>query len=279
MASTPAGRAATTAHRLAQGRIAARVVAEVLGAWQSLDPLRLTDQTWTGPILAALTRHRADSAELAANYYHDYRQAEVTAGPAFSPRPGSAGTSDSWRDRALTSLRVTGTRVVARLLLVGWAPAAALDWAGPGVAAASSRHALAAGRDVVHTALRADPAGRGWLRVTDADPCWFCAMLASRGAVYLTQKSASTRGGTDEPFHDGCGCQTEPVFRTAVLPEPSQRFAAMWETSTKGLSGKDARNAFRRAHEAAQRGTPAPTDRPPARIPRTAPNSTPRLSR
>ncbi|MGH8919590.1 MAG: hypothetical protein ACRD0H_14875 [Actinomycetes bacterium] len=278
MAATPAGRAATSAHRLAQGRLAVRVVTEVLGAWQSLDPLRLTDQTWTGPILAALARHRDDSAELAANYYRAFRHAERPAGPAFSPRLDSAGTSDTWRDRALTSLRVTGTRVVARLLLGGWAPAAALDRAGPGVAAASSRHVLAAGRDVVHTALRADPAGRGWLRVTDGDPCWFCAMLASRGAVYLTQRSASSRGGTEEPFHDGCGCQTEPVFRTAVLPDASQRFATLWETSTAGLSGKDARTAFRRAHEAAQRGTSAPTDRPPARIPKAVPNSTPRLS-
>ncbi|MEV6830697.1 hypothetical protein [Amycolatopsis sp. NPDC051102] len=229
-------------------------MADVLGIWQSLDPLRLTDPGWTGQVLSALARHRADSAELAANYYRDFRRAEVPAAAAFAPPAAAAGTSLPWRNRALTSLRVTGTRVVARLILGGWDPALALDKAGPGVAAASSRHVLAAGRDVVDNALRADPAARGWLRVTAADPCWFCAMLASRGAVYLSQRSASTRGGTDEPYHDGCGCQAEPVFRTAVLPETSQRFAALWETSTAGLSGKDARNAFRRAHAAARRG-------------------------
>ncbi|WP_326950252.1 hypothetical protein OG439_16580 [Amycolatopsis sp. NBC_01307] len=254
MASTPAGRAASTTHRLAQGRVSARVVADVLGIWQALDPLRLTDPAWTGHVLAALARYRDDSAELAANYYRDFRRAEAPAAAAVSPHPAAAGTSSPWRNRALTSLRVTGTRAVARLILGGWDPARALDKAGPGVAAASFRHALAAGRDVVDSALRADPAASGWLRVTDADPCWFCAMLASRGAVYLNQGSASTRGDTDEPYHDGCGCQAEPVFRTAVLPEPSQRFAALWETSTAGLSGKDARNAFRRAHAAARRG-------------------------
>lgn len=254
MASTPAGRAASTAHRLAQGRVSARVVADVLGIWRSLDPLRLSDPGWTGQVLATLDRHRAESAELAATYYRDFRRAEVPTAAAFTPRRAAAGTSTPWRNRALTSLRVTGTRTVARLILGGWDPARALDKAGPGVAKASSRHALAAGREVVDTALRADPAARGWLRVTDADPCWFCAMLASRGAVYLSQRSASTRGGTDEPYHDGCACQAEPVFRTAVLPETSQRFAALWETSTAGLSGKDARNAFRRAHEATRRG-------------------------
>jgi hypothetical protein len=254
VASTPAGRATSTAHRLAQGRVSARVVADVLGIWRSLDPLRLTDPGWTGQVLASLARHRDDSAELAADYYRDFRRAEAPAAPAFAPRSLVAGTSSLWRNRALTSLRVTGTRVVTRLILGGWDPARALDKAGPAVAAASSRHALAAGRDVVDSALRTDPAARGWLRVTDGDPCWFCAMLASRGAVYLTRRSASTRGGTDEPYHDGCGCQTEPVFRVAELPDASRRFAALWETSTEGLSGKAARNAFRRAHAVARRG-------------------------
>lgn len=253
MANTPAGRAASTAHRLAQGRISARVVSDVLGIWRSLDPLRLTDPGWAGQVLAALARHRDDSAKLAASYYRDFRRAEVPAAVAFAPRPVVTGTSSLWRDRALTSLRVTGTRVVTRLILGGWDPSRALDKAGPAVAAASSRHALAAGRVVVDRALGADPAARGWLRVTDGNPCWFCAMLASRGAVYLTPRSASTRGGTYEPYHDGCGCQTEPVFRTVVLPDASQRFAALWETSTDGLSGRAARNAFRHAH-AARRG-------------------------
>ncbi|WP_328604780.1 hypothetical protein OG943_32760 [Amycolatopsis sp. NBC_00345] len=259
MAATPAGRAATTAHRLAQGHISARVVAEVLGLWRSLDPLRLTDPGWTGQVLAALARHREDSAALAARYYRDFRRAEVPAAAAFAPRPAQAGTSAPWRNRAATSLRVTGTRVVARLILGGLDPARALDKAGPGVAAASSRHVLEAGRVIVQTTLRADPAARGWLRVTDGDPCAFCAMLASRGAIdtpvlYRSERSATTTAATGEEYHDGCGCQAEPVFGRAVLPDTSQRFAALWETSTEGLSGKAARSAFRRAHETARRG-------------------------
>ncbi|MDT8910896.1 hypothetical protein [Amycolatopsis sp. PS_44_ISF1] len=259
MAATTAGRAATTAHRLAQGRISARVVAEVLGLWRSLDPLRLTDPGWSAQVLAALARHREDSAALATRYYRDFRRAEAPAAAPLPPRPAPAGTSAPWRNRAATSLRVTGTRTVARLILGGLAPEAALDRAGPGVAAASSRHVLESGRAVVQTSLRADPAARGWLRVTDGDPCAFCAMLASRGAfgtpvLYRSERSATTTAATGEEYHDGCGCQAEPVFGRVVLPEASQRFAALWETSTEGLSGKAARNAFRRAHAAAHRG-------------------------
>lgn len=250
MAATPQGRAATTAHKLAQGRVAARVVADVLSVWQGLDPLRLADPGWSASILAALARHRPESAELAANYYDTFRRAEIPAAP---PHRASAGTSDPWRARAVTSLRVTGTRVVARLISGGMEPALALDKAGPGVAAALARHVLAAGRSTLDAAMRADPVARGWLRITDADPCWWCAMLASRGAVYLSKASASARGGTNDEYHDGCGCQPEPFFRIAVLPETSQRFAGLWETSTDGLSGKDARTAFRRAHAAARR--------------------------
>lgn len=259
MASSTAGRAVTTAYRLAQGRLSARVVAEVLSVWRSLDPLRLTDPGWAGQVLSVLTRHRDDSAELAAAYYREFRRAEAPAAAEFAPRAGPAGRSAQWRDRALTSLRVTGTCAVARLVVGGWDPARALDLAGPGVAAASSRHVLDAGRTAIRTAVRDDRAARGWLRVTDEDPCAFCAMLASRGAIgkavlYGSERSATTTAGTGEEYHDGCGCQAEPVFGRVVLPEASQRFAAMWETSTTGLSGKDARNAFRRAHAAARRG-------------------------
>lgn len=259
MANTRAGRATTTAHRLTQGRISARVVAEVLGIWRSLDPLKLGDPGWTGQVLAALARHRVESAALADTYYREFRQAEAPSAPPFTPRPGSAGSPSPWRDRALTSLRVTGTRAVARLILGGWEPARALDRAGPAVAAASSRHVLDAGRTAVRTALRADQAARGWLRVTDGDPCAFCAMLASRGAfgkgvLYRSERSATTTVTTGEEYHDGCGCQAEPVFGRVVLPEASQRFAALWESTTAGLSGNEARNAFRRAHQAARRG-------------------------
>ncbi|MYW96009.1 hypothetical protein G3I59_36750 [Amycolatopsis rubida] len=259
MASTRAGRAVTTAHRLAQGRLSARVVAEVLAVWRSLDPLRLTDAGWAGQILSVLARHRDDSAELAAAYYREFRRAEVPAAAAFTPRARPAGTSAPWRDRALTSLRVTGTRTVVRLVFGGWDPARALDRAGPGVAAASSRHVLEAGRATVRTAVRDDRAARGWMRVTDENPCAFCAMLASRGAIgkavlYRSERSATTAAATGEEYHDGCNCQAEPVFGPVVLPEASQRFAALWETATAGLSGKDARNAFRRAHAVARRG-------------------------
>ncbi len=226
-----------------------RVVSEVLTVWQAVDPLRLAALDWSSPILAALGRLRSESRDLATTYYQTLRRAEAPTGPRL-PREAFADEDDRWRERALTSLRVTGTRAIARLVGAGLDPARALDQTGPGVAAASVRHTLAAGRSRVERATAADPAARGWLRVTDGDPCWWCAMLASRGAVYLSRESASTRGGTEAEYHDGCGCQPEPFFHAPVLPDTTREFGALWADSTQGLSGKDARLAFRRAYEA-----------------------------
>lgn len=77
-------------------------------------------------------------------------------------------------------------------------------------------------------------------------------MLAARGPVYRSRESGTStlRNGKPEPFQDGCGCTIEAVYdEEAPLPGAAARFAELWENVTDGLSGRDARNAFRRAHE------------------------------
>ena len=116
------------------------------------------------------------------------------------------------------------------------------------VSGTSSRHVLNGGRDALDELIQADDAAVGWARVTDGDPCAFCAMLASRGAVY---KSAMTAGFK---AHDHCACTAEPVYDAfADLPGRAQEFQDLWYSATKGFSGKDAINAFRRAYEKQRR--------------------------
>lgn len=45
---------------------------------------------------------------------------------------------------------------------------------------------------------------------TGAETCAFCLMLASRGAVYVSERSASTKASGGK-FHGKCDCRTEPV--------------------------------------------------------------------
>ncbi|MFH8926389.1 hypothetical protein ACH4D4_04970 [Streptomyces pristinaespiralis] len=151
--------------------------------------------------------------------------------------------------------------------------------AGALVAGASDRDALMGGRDLLEEASRADAAVVGWARITDDDPCHFCALMASRGAVYRSEWSAryvgQRRPGGLPPeadrwspaefadwetsrglnrYHDNCHCTVIPVYsREDWLPERSEAFRELYYLSTEGLVGADARRAFRQAIEARRR--------------------------
>lgn len=99
-----------------------------------------------------------------------------------------------------------------------------------------SRRVLNAGRDTVEWSAAAS--GRAWRRVTDADPCPFCAMLATR-SDYASRESALVVGGgarrhrrhtkrsLGSSYHDHCCCTAVEV----VGPwEPTDAEVAMHET-------------------------------------------------
>lgn len=82
-----------------------------------------------------------------------------------------------------------------------------------------NRAVLNAGRDTVEWSAGAQ--GRSWRRVTDGDPCAFCAMLATR-SDYTTKERALTIGHTNRHkrgnkrslgsrYHDHCGCTVVEV--------------------------------------------------------------------
>lgn len=68
-----------------------------------------------------------------------------------------------------------------------------------------TRHVLAPGRETMTSA--ASSAGVRYRRVVSgAKPCDFCLMLASRGGVYHSDRSA----GMLSRWHDGCNCDVVP---------------------------------------------------------------------
>ncbi|QIS05924.1 hypothetical protein F5X71_29695 [Nocardia brasiliensis] len=110
----------------------------------------------------------------------------------------------------------------------------------------------------------------GWARVTTGpEPCGFCQMMVSRGPLYGSAPKAGFHGrdrtaiqlfddGDDKrmrlamrKWHTGCRCKVVPVFDAQTWPGRDEYLAAkkLWRTSTKGKSGQDAVNAFRRAVE------------------------------
>ncbi|MBW3663565.1 MAG: hypothetical protein KY469_10735 [Actinobacteria bacterium] len=237
MAATTAGAALTEAHRVGQVRLAALTVVQVGRVWPALDPADLT-RTWPAleqAITALVTRGRPRSAQLTLEYLRAFLQAE--AGRTLT-RPEPIIGLD--RDRLVTSLRVTGPVTIKQATAAGAPLARTSRTALAQVAAAASRHVLDAGRaTALATAL--NEGFNRWTRVSDGSPCAFCAMLVSRGPVYLTRDTAEFQA------HDRCGCTVEVVVAGDGWTPQARRFHDIWNDATRGE--RDQLTAFRRVWE------------------------------
>ena len=99
-------------------------------------------------------------------------------------------------------------------------------------------------KTVLASALAAE---RGYARVVASDACPWCLMLASRGAVYESEESASVSGmgrvrpgarqRPGEAFHDHCRCEVIEVRSANDLPAMNVRLAEAWSEATRGQSG------------------------------------------
>ncbi len=202
MARTLAGARLTERHRTAQLALRALALRQVLEIWPAFD-VEDAARSWPAveaALLAVIGERRAVSASLAAGYFEAFRRAERVDGVAA---PVLAAFDSEAVARSRTSLEVTGYMTAERLR--------ALKHADPGnvalvrVSGAVTRHVLDGGRETLLASVRRDRLARGWARVTSAEPCEFCSMLASRGAVY-----SATSGAFQA--HDHCGCGLEPTY-------------------------------------------------------------------
>lgn len=239
MASTTAGATLTEGHRIAQARLGAQTVQLLRAAWPLLDPADLdgTIGRWLRVAVPVVTRQRRRSAVLAGQYVQAFRAVELGVDGDYR------ATLDSQTDvrPAVTSLTVTGPVSIKEQVRRFVPLARAVTAAESGHAAAGMRHALNGGRSTILESVRADRRAQGWARVTSGDPCAFCQILASRGPVYRDEATASFEA------HDHCACTAEPVYRSdAAWPPGAREYRDRWNEVTKGLSGQDAINAYRR---------------------------------
>lgn len=94
-----------------------------------------------------------------------------------------------------------------------------------------------AGRTTTIQNLNRDPAGLGWRRVTGGHGCDFCRMLASRGAVYRKEVTATFAA------HDNCDCIAEAFFQGEKVREANvMQYMASKRTRTR--AEKDALNEY-----------------------------------
>lgn len=249
MAVTAAAAALTRAHKLDQSRIRAAAIAELMQTWPmlSLDNINATSQSWLAMMLALVQRWRGRSAQLAGQYYTELRARETDQ--VVPPMLMLAATPDP--GQVVTSLLVTGPIGLKARIGRGVPPEKASKLSLIETQGAVARHVLNGGRQTLLDTAQADPRAVGYARVTDGNPCPFCAMLASRGGVYRSRESALFADKGVNRYHDHCGCTVEPMFTRGALPEASARYERLWAESTRGKSGKAAMGAFAAALDAA----------------------------
>lgn len=266
MATTAQGAALTEAHRAEQAARAAFVAAASLRLWnRTIKPEQLerTVALWMRLMLGLIQREHSTSYKLTKAYYPEFRRVELPGGAAFQfPAERKLNT-----EQVFTSLRVTGPIALQKKLTevkqLEMSPelekafiADAMDSAAKTTAAAAVRQSLAGGRDLMRDVAGSDKAALGWARVTQDNPCYFCAMLASRGFVYgqdaFEDSDALFTGGGRAKVHDGCQCAMEPTFkRGSNLPGRGEEFSQLWDavTAQYGVGGREAIKAFRAAIE------------------------------
>lgn len=199
MAATPEGVALTRAHRIAQVRLGAGAAAVVNASWGllELEALDATAPAWIAVTADQMRSRYAASQSLAGRYLERFAVAETgrEVGPLVAP---SFEESQAYR-----SLLYAGPVTTKRLVAAGWSPEAAFAASKRAVAGRVQTWTLSGGRRSVMAT------GRSWRknvrRVSDGNPCAFCAMLVARGAAY-------SEGSGGFRAHPHCGCTTEIVF-------------------------------------------------------------------
>jgi hypothetical protein len=209
----------------------------LLHLWGTVDPkaLAATIAPFTRAGSTLVLSGRRASALAASRYYAQFRAVEGVDGSVLvtTAAPPDASVVEG-------NLRGAGLRGIANAFRAGRPADEAARNGFVRLAGSATNIVLGGGRDTLMGAIQSDPQARGWQRVTDGDPCAFCAMVASKGIIAGDEASAGFEA------HGHCGCTAEPAFEGTPVRPDNERLARAWKDATKGLSGTDALNAFRR---------------------------------
>lgn len=141
----------------------------------------------------------------------------------------AAGAAADWYMEARTGAgvrrrmtpRLTVPTMAAQIVPnAGWAVSPLFGVADEGatvdrLSAVTQKLVTNAGRATIFTNARRDPLAVRWYRGVSASCCAFCAMSASRGAVYRSEQSANFKP------HNNCRCFPVPLWPSETHELPS----------------------------------------------------------
>ena len=195
------------AYRQALATLSERAQADLRRLWAQLDPMdRLATRDVLVEFLTDLIQGYGDAAAVIASDYFEVIRADVTD-DFFTPELSDPTPSD--QIAASTRWALSGLFV----------PNATVDLAAVlgNLEKVTDRLTKQPARETFAGALADDPLEPRYARVpSGAETCMFCAMLASRGAVYLSQETA---GAGARDFHDHCDCTAVAIYDGQGLPE------------------------------------------------------------
>jgi hypothetical protein len=243
-----------------QRALTSLLVADLASAWELLDFTRLaaTRPEWIAAAAALIHRYSQASASLATRFYRQDRAAAGIRGnftvPVADPPPfAQIQLSLEWATKGLWDKPPSDPQAAENI-------AKAHETALTKVEGMAQKLVLDVGRDTKIAAVKKDRSATAYYRATEPGACSFCALMASRGAVYKSQAAAGASAdrkfvgdASDFKFHDHCHCDVKPVFKGQQYEPSPQAVAAedLYQKVARGKSGKDALNAFRSAYESA----------------------------
>lgn len=249
MARSAAGRELTQQQYASQLRLKALALRDFMRLWP----------TWTGDeksfremataTVVLVRAYQQLSGQLGASYFDAFRLAEDPGGHAKSwladPMTAEA------EDKLIGSMFETGQYSLQRSLAAGKSPESARGTALTNVSGIVTNSVLDGGRGAILRSTANDERAKGWARVTSGKPCSFCALLSSRGPVYISESTA------DFQAHGHCSCTAEPGYQGTAWPGRSREFHDFYneailqarENGELDNSKNYLLNAFRRAYE------------------------------
>ena len=213
------------------------------------DPLASLDQ-WASRVSTLTIRAGARTMALAQHDYMRTRVATVGTPIRWVPDPPVP-------ERIKSSLLSTSGQTIMQGLDTY---EVALKRARIQASGVAIRHSMNAARNSTIATVKTDPdvIGAVYLTRGDDDVCSWCMMLASRGPVFkehsFWHSNELFRGEGTAKSHDFCRCVIRVVGSedAPLLAQARDLYENGWLPATKGHSGRNALNAWRR-HVYAQR--------------------------
>jgi hypothetical protein len=225
-------------HQRDLATITAGVTSVVANTALGADPSDIATWYW-GVVDGLLVRVQVGYAQARRSSVDYLRKHAAMNGVDLRPVPSSFNAQ-----QARTSLRVTGPVAFKRAIAAGLDDEQAIRSMATQMSGSAQRLTLQGDRDTFESTLLSGEGIVGWRRRLAGKGCGFCSMLASRGAVYVSRKSATTaKDGLR--YHDHCRCWPEPMYEHESEPPEVRTLQRQWDRITAGESGKDAARAWR----------------------------------